>query len=179
MNISKIFPKSRNQLIESLEFAYFLYDITVSFGIPYSKTKNSSIKFFFKVVSWLRSWEFAQVEEYTQLLSDYPYWKSRQYYYQRIQKFVCNELSILEFIPKILYLNLSHRREGFDLTEDFQRQASIDLDPNSFGFSKIISDLIPVLEGFDEDPEESFFTEEEFREIIKNVSIKLEKYSSK
>ena len=179
MNISKIFPKSRNQLIESLEFAYFLYDITVSFGIPYSKTKNSSIKFFFKVVSWLRSWEFAQVEEYTQLLSDYPYWKSRQYYYQRIQKFVCNELSILDFIAEVLYPSLSDKEEASDLKKDFRRQATIYLDPKSFGFSTIISDLIPVLEGFDEDPEESFFTEEEFREIIKNVSIKLEKYSIK
>lgn len=62
------------------------------------------------------------------------------------------------------------------MIEDFQRQSSIYLDPKSFGFSKIISYLIPILEDFDEDPEESIFTEEEFREIIKNMSIKLEKY---
>ena len=174
MNISKIFPKSRKQLIESLEFASFLYEINISLEIKYSKRNNPSIKFFLKVVNWWRDWEFGQVKEYKQLLFDYPYWESRQYYCQRIKKFVSNELSILDFISEVLYPSLSNKREAFDLIEDFQRQASIDLDPKSFGFSKIISDLTPVLEGFDEDPEESFFTEEEFREIIQNVSIQLE-----
>jgi len=176
MNISKIFPKSRQQLIESLEFSSFLYDITISLEIQYRKTNNRSIKFFFKVVNWWRDWEFDQVREYKQLLFDYPYWESRQYYCQRIQKFVSNELSIADFIFEVLYPSLSNKEEAFDLIEDFQRQASIDLDPKSFEFSKIISDLTPVLEGFDEDQEESFFTEKEFREIIENAAIKLEKY---
>jgi hypothetical protein len=177
MNIFKIFPKSRRQLIESLELSSFLYDISISLEIKYSKRNNPSIKFFLKVVSWWRDWEFGQVEEYEELLFDYPYWESRQYYCQRIQKFVSNELSILDFIPEVLYPSLSNKREAFDLIEDFQRQANIDLDPKSFGFSKIISDLTPVLEGFDENVEESFFTEKEFRKIIENLSIKLKKYS--
>jgi hypothetical protein len=177
MNISKIFPKNRQQLIESLEFSSFLYEINISLEIKYRKTNNRSIKFFFKVVNWWRDWEFDQVREYTELLSDYPYWESRQYYCQRIQKFVSNELSIADFIFEVLYPSLSNKEEAFDLIEDFQRQASIDLDPKSFEFSKIISDLTPVLEGFDEDQEESFFTEKEFREIIENAAIKLEKYS--
>ena len=177
MNISKIFPKSRQQLIESLEFSSFLYEINISLEIKYRKTNNRSIKFFLKVVNWCRDWEFDQVREYKQLLFDYFYWELRQYYCQRIQKFVSNELSIADFIPEVLYPSLSNKEEAFDLIEDFQRQASIELDPKSFGFSKIISDLTPVLEGFDEDPEESFFTEKEFREIIENAAIKLEKYS--
>ena len=98
-------------------------------------------------------------------------------YCQRIQKFVSNELSIPDFIGEVLYLSLSNKRDASDLIEDFQCQASIELDPKSFGFSKIISDLTPVLEGFDEDQEESFFTEKEFREIMENAAIKLEKYS--
>ena len=175
MNIYKIFPKSRQQLIESLEFASFLYEITISLGIDYHKTNNPSIKFFLKIVSWWRDWEFEQVREYNQLLVDY--WESRQYYSQKIQKFVCGELSISDFIPEILYPSLSDKKEASDLIEDFQRQSSIDLDPKSFGFSKIISDLRPVLEGFDQDPEESFFTEKEFRKIIEAAAIKLEKYS--
>jgi hypothetical protein len=181
MNISKIFPKSRQQLMESLEFSSFLYDLNTSAAIhyrtKYRTTNNRSIKFFLKVVNWWQDWEFAQVREYKQLLFDYPYWKSREYYCQRIQKFVSNELSIADFIPEVLYPSLSNNREAFELLEDFPRQASIELDPKSFGFSKIISDLTPVLEGFDEDPEESFFTEKEFREIIENAAIKLEKYS--
>ena len=177
MNISKIFPKSRRQLIDSLEFASFLYEITICLGLDYRRTNNQSIKRFLKVLSWWRDWEFKQVREFEQLLLDYPYWESRQYYSQKIQKFVCGQFSISDFIPEILYPSLSDKREGSDLLKDFQRQFSIDLDPKSLGFSKIISDLIPVLEGFDQDPEESFYTEKEFREIIENAAIKLEKYS--
>lgn len=40
-----------------------------------------------------------------------------------------------------------------------------------------MSDLIPVLEGFDQDPEESLFTEKKFRKIIENAVIQLDKYS--
>ena len=179
MNISKIFPKSRQQLIESLEFSSFLYEINISLTIKSCKTNNRSIKFFLKVLSWWRDWEFDQVRYYKQLLVDYYYWESRKYYFQQIKKFVSNELSIAEFIAEGLYPSLSNKREASDLIEDFQRQAKIDLDPKSFGFSKIISDLIPVLEGYNENPEESFFTEQEFREIIENAAIKLEKYSLK
>ena len=64
MNISKIFPKSRQQLIESLEFSSFLYEINISLEIKYRKTNNRSIKFFLKVVNWWRDWEFNQVREY-------------------------------------------------------------------------------------------------------------------
>ena len=81
MNIYKIFPKSRQQLIESLEFASFLYEVTISLGINYPKTNNPSIKFFLKVVSWWRDWQFEKVREYQQLLIDYPYWESRQDYW--------------------------------------------------------------------------------------------------
>ena len=112
-------------------------------------------------------------------MTDYPYWQSRQYYYQRIQAFISNDISIDDFIPEILYLGLSNKKEASALKEDFQRQANIDLDPKSFGFSKIISELIPILEGFDQDPDESFFTETEFREIVENLAVKLKKYSIK
>ena len=179
MNIFKFFPKNRQQLIESMEFSSFLYEITISFGINYRKTTNPLIKFFFTVVTYWRDWEFNQVREYSQLLTDYPYWQSRQYNYQRIQAFISNDISIDDFIPEILYLGLSNKKEASALKEDFQRQANIDLDPKSFGFSKIISELIPILEGFDQDPDESFFTETEFREIVENLAVKLKKYSIK
>ena len=172
-----IFKRSRQQLIESLEFASFLYEITISLKIDYRKTNNQSIKFFLKVLSWWRDWEFKQVSEYQQLLVDYSYWKSRQYYSHKIQKFVVGELSISDFIPEMLYPSLSDKKEASDLLKDFQRQSSIYLDPKSFGFSKIISDLTPVLEGFNQDPEESFFTEKEFRDIMEAAAFKLKKYS--
>ena len=83
----------------------------------------------------------------------------------------------MDFINQVLYRSLLEKRQGTELVDDFKSQATIELDPVSYGFSNIISDLIPVLEGFDQDPEESIFTEEEFREIIENAAIKLKKYS--
>lgn len=160
-----------------MEFSYFLYEINISLQIKYRKTNNRLINFFLKVVNWWQDCEFDQIKEYKQLLFEYSYWKSRQYYCQRIQKFVFNELSIADFIYKVFYSSLSNKEEAFDLIEDFQRQTNIDLNSKSFGFSKIISDLRPILEGFDENQEESFFTEKEFREIIENAAIKLEKNS--
>ena len=118
MNFYIIFPRSRQQLIESLEFAHFLWDISVSFGIDYRKTNNQSIKFFFKIVRCWRNWEFKKVSEYEQLLMDYPYWESRQDYSKKIQKFVYGELSISDFILEILYPSLSHQKEASDLIED-------------------------------------------------------------
>ena len=42
---------------------------------------------------------------------------------------------------EVLYPSLSNKRDASDLIEDFQRQVSIELNPKSFSFSKIISDL--------------------------------------
>ena len=57
MNILKIFPKSRQQLIESLEFSFFLYDISISLTLKYRNTNNQSIKFFLKLISLWRNWK--------------------------------------------------------------------------------------------------------------------------
>jgi hypothetical protein len=79
-------------------------------------------------------------------------------------------------VPEVLYPSLSNTNEAWDLKRDFIHQANIELDPKSFGFSKIILGLIPILEGFEEDHEESFLTEKEFREVIQNSLVKVEKY---
>ena len=50
MNISKILPKDRQQLMESLEFSAFLYDVSISLVIKYRNTNNRFIKLFLKVV---------------------------------------------------------------------------------------------------------------------------------
>ena len=179
MKILNIFPKSREQLIESLQFSYFLYDAHNYLNTKYSnylRSKNRLIKSFLKVLDWCRDWQYNQVKDYQQLLTDYFFWESRQYYRERMRKFVAHELSTRDFVAEVLYPSLSDTREARDLKADFRRQAKIELDPKSFGFSNIISGLIPFLEGFDEDPEESFITEEEFREIIQNSLMKVEKY---
>jgi Fe-S-cluster formation regulator IscX/YfhJ len=176
MNILNIFPKSREKLIESLEFSYFLFEAHNHLKKEYPRSQNTLIKSSLKVLDWCRSCQYNQVKDYKQLLTDYPFWESRQYYRERMRKFVAYELSTIDFVAEVLYPSLSNTNEARELKEDFRRQANIELDPKSFGFSKIISGLIPFLEGFDEDPEESFLTEEEFREIIQNSLMKLEKY---
>lgn len=176
MNILNIFPKSRHELIESLEFSYFLFEAHRYLETKYQKSKNPLIKSSLKVLDCCRSCQYNQVKDYQQLLTDYPFWESRQYYRERMRNFVAYKLSIADFIAEVLYPSLSNINEAWELKEDFRRQANIELDPKSFGFSKIISGLTPILEGFDQDPEESFFTEEEFREVIQNSLMKVEKY---
>ena len=176
MNIFNIFPKSREKLIESLEFSYFLFEAHSHLKRKYPRSKNPLIKSSLKVLDWCRSCQYDQIKDYQQLLTDYPFWESRQYYLERMQKFVAYELSTMDFVTEVLYPSLSNTNEAWELKEDFRRQANIELDPKSFGFSKIISGLTPILEGFDEDPEESFLTEEEFREVIQNSLMKVEKY---
>ena len=176
MNILNIFLKSREKLIESLEFSYFLFEAHSHLKRKYPRSKNTLIKSSLKVLDWCRSYQYNQVKDYQQLLTDYPFWESRQYYRERMRKFVAYELSTMDFVTEVLYPSLSNTNEAWELKEDFKRQANIELDPKSFGFSKIISGLIPILEGFDEDPEESFLTEEEFREVIQNSLMKVEKY---
>jgi hypothetical protein len=176
MNILKIFSKSRDKLIESLEFSYFLFEAHSHLKRKYSRSKNPLIKSSLKVLDWCRSWQYNQVKDYKQLLTNYPFWESRQYYRERRRNFVAYKLSIADFIAEVLYPSLFNINEARELQEDFRRQTNIELDPRSFEFSKIISGLTPILERFDQDPEESFFTEEEFREVIQNSLIKVEKY---
>ena len=74
-----------------------------------------------------------------------------------MRKFVAYKRNIAGFIVKVLYISLSYINEARELKKDFRRHINIELDPRSFKFSTIISGRTPILEGFDEDPEESFF----------------------
>jgi hypothetical protein len=68
----------------------------------YPKSKNTLIKFSLKVLDWCRSCQYNQVENYKQLLTDYPFWESRQYYRERMRKFV--DWNINLFKPVCLFL---------------------------------------------------------------------------
>ena len=177
ININKLFPENRKDLIQSLELCDFLYEVSIKFGLNYRETNNESIRIFFKLISLWRDWEFKNIKEYRQLLYDHYYWKSRQYYYEKIEEFVSNKITIIDFINQVLYPILSDKDEANELLNDFQHQEKITLDPNSLGFSKIIISLIPVLEGYEDNIEETIFTEQEFREIIKKAFIQLKQYS--
>lgn len=115
-------------------------------------------------------------EQLQQLLRDFPFWRSRVYYIERLRKFLAYELTAVQLVNEVLYPILSDKREGTELAEDFKFHTKIELDPKSFGFSNILFALSRILEGFDEDPEATAFTEKELHEIVKNVLTDLEKY---
>jgi hypothetical protein len=179
MIIFKIFPKSRKRLIESLEFSDFLFEALFHLKTKYPISKNKLIRSTLKLFDWWLAQQYNQVKDYQQLLNDYLFWESHHYYFEHMQKFVAYELSNIVFVTQVLYPSLSITKNPWHLQEGFRRQVNIEFDLKSFGFSKIILNLIFILEEFDKNSEKSFFTEEEFREIIQTSLIKIEKYVNK
>ena len=174
-----IFQKNREKIIESLQFYYFLSEVYLNLEKKYSQTKNPLIKKFLKFLNWFWSWQHYQIKDYEQLLMDYPFWKSRKYYFEKISQFLSYEITALDFTVEIIYPIRADTREARELITNFRLQKEIILDYNSLKFSQIFLSLTPILEGFDEDTEQSFFTEEEFRQSIKNAWVELEKYCKK
>lgn len=136
MNILK--KKNRNQYIESLEFFYFLQELFLSLVGEYGKRTNPLILDFLKVLKGFYSWESKKLVAYNQALTDFVFWKSKEFYRETMQKFVVGELSALEFAQEFSDRLLAEKAELNILLEDFQKQADIELNPKSFQFSKII-----------------------------------------
>lgn len=176
MNILKVFEKSRKESIELLEFFYCLAEVVNYLQSKYGKSNNILIVNFIKFLEWCCSCLSSQVEDYAQSLTDYIFWQSREFYLESMRKFVSGELSGSEFVDRVLYPILSDKKKAQSLEEDFHRQVTIELDSKSFGFSKILLNLQLPVEGFDEDPEESFFTEEELREGVQLALLDMENY---
>ena len=96
-----------------------------------------------------------------------------------MQKFVSHELSGSEFVSTIFFRILKDKKESNLLKKDFERQATLELNPKIFQFSKIISSLYLVLEAFDEELEvedSACLTEDQLRQIVKDVLPKVQKY---
>ena len=175
----KFFQKTRETQSEVAEFVYFFTDFQHYLKINYGTSKNVLIIHFLKLVDWCWKWQVNQTKDYFQLLTDYIFWESRDYYRDNLEKFVAGELNGVQIVNGVLYPLLSNIREAQDFTENFKGQQKIELDPKSFQFSKIITELQFPLEAFDDEPEEDdygFLTEEELREIMKVVLKDMEKY---
>ena len=96
-----------------------------------------------------------------------------------MQKFVSYELTGREFVDHFYFKLLNDQDESKLLKKDFKKQETLELNPKSYQFSKIISDFYFVLEGFDEEPEPgdlSFVSEDKLRRIVKDVLPRVEKY---
>lgn len=87
-------------------------------------------------------------------MTDFVFWKSKEFYRETMQKFVVGELNALEFAKEFLDRLLAQKAELNILLEDFQKQADIELNPKSFQFSKIILNFELLLEVYQNEMEE-------------------------
>ena len=96
-----------------------------------------------------------------------------------MQKFVSHELTGREFVDHFYFKLLNDIDEANLLKKDFKKQETLELNPKSYQFSKIISDFYFALEAFDDEPEpvdSSFLSENQLRQIVKDVLPRVEKY---
>lgn len=175
-------PKNAKERIESLEFYDFLSNLSIFFITNYRGTKNSLILDFIEKFDRYREWETMLIRGYKQLLNDYSYWNSREFYRENMRKFAIGELSTSEFVWPVLEQLRTDHAEARDLVDDYYKQTKIELDPKSLDFSKIFRGLPAILETFEddflEDGEEKTIDipEEDLRKGIESALVEIEKY---
>lgn len=114
-------------------------------------------------------------KNYITSLKDYVFWQSKEIYLDNIKKFVSHKCSASDFARTVYFLIRNDLQEYKDLIEDFKKQETLELNPRSFQFSKIISDFELILEdcGFSGTIN---LTDDELRQIVKDTLPKVEKY---
>ena len=175
------FQDNRKQSIESLQFFFFLGDSYFSLlKKDDNDTENSLIQEFVEAVGKNYYWQYYKIRNYINILWDYVFWESSEIYLESMQKFVSHELSGSDFVIRVFYQILEDKKKSDLLTKDFERQATLELNPKIFQFSEIIKDLDLILEAFNEeesDVEDSVsLTEDQLRKIVKDLLPKVEKY---
>lgn len=181
------FEDNRKQSIQSLQLFFFLHDVYFSL-LQKTDTENIQenilIQEFVEAVGKNYYWQLYKISDYLTLLHDFVFWESRQIYLTNMEKFAAEELSGSEFVNRVYYTILSDTKESKILETDFEKQATLELNPEIFQFSKVIRDFELVLSicDFDEEPEidedeeASFLTEDKLRAIIKKELPKIQKY---
>lgn len=170
--------EDRKKSIESLEFFFFLGDLHLSL-LKKNDTENSAIKEFIDVINSHYSWQYYKIHHYATSLRDHVFWESSEFYLKSMQKFIFHELTGAEFVSEFFFKILNDRKEYSILEKDFKRQAKLELNPKSYQFSEIIDNFYLALEAFDEEPEaedSGFLTEDQLRQIVKDVLPRVEKY---
>jgi len=175
------FNEDRKESIQSLEFFFFLHDFYFHLLEKTEKTnsKNSAMNEFVDAIKSYYDWQFYKIHNYSASLMDYVFWQYREFYLEQMQKFVSHELTGREFVDHFYFKLLNDRDESNLLKKDFKKQERLELTPKSYQFSKIIDDFYFALEAFDGEPEpgdSSFLTEDQLRQIVKDVLPRVEKY---
>ena len=167
----------RNQSIELLKYYFFVHE-TYFLLLKKNQSENVLIQEFLESLNNHRYWQFRKVRDYYITLHDYVFWQSRDIYSESMEKFVAQEWNASEFVSSYYFTLLADRAKSTSLETDFEKQETLELNPEIFQFSKVISMLLDVLSIFSEepDPELPFLTEDELREIVKDHLPKVRKY---
>ena len=153
MNINNIFIFEDNlsQSIESLQFFLFLKKVYFSM-VKENGSKNNQIQEFIDAVGKNYYWQSYKIQNYITSLRDYVFWESSEIYLENMKKFVSHESSASDFACTVYFLIRNDKKESECLLEDFEKQATLELNPKIFQFSKIICDFELLLEGFIPEP---------------------------
>jgi len=174
MSIKNIFEDNRSQSIESLEFFFFLKKVYFSL-LKDNNSKNNQIQEFIDIIGKNYYYQSYKIQNYITSLRDYIFWQSSEIYLENMKKFVSHECSASDFACTVYFLIRNDIKESECLIKDFEKQLTLELNPKIFQFSKTISDFELVLEGFIPEPTTNL-TEDELRQIVKNVLPKVQKY---
>ena len=174
MNIKNIFENSRSQSIESLQFFSFLTEIYFSL-LEKNDSENNQIQEFIDVIGKNYYWQSFKNKNYIMSLKDYVFWESKEIYLDNMKKFVSHKCSASDFACTLYFHIRNDLKESECLIEDFKKQATLELNPKTFQFSKIISDFEFILEDF------AFYrttnlTDDELRQIVKDTLPEVGKY---
>jgi len=165
----------RSQSIKLLEYSHFLRE---SYLLLREKntSQNILIEEFLESLKNHMYWQFRKVEDYVVSLNDYVFWQSRDIYLKSMEKFVAGELSGTKFTANVYFTLLSDKRESRILQREYEKQKTLELNRESFQFSKLIKSFEDVLMMFNVDPDSEDFTEDELREIVREQLPRVQKY---
>ena len=174
MSIKNILEDNQSQSIESLQFFLFITEIYFSL-LEKNDSENKQIQEFIDVIGKNYYWQSFKNKNYITSLKDYVFWQSKEIYLDNMKKFVSHKCNASDFACTVYFLIRNDLKDSQCLVEDFQKQATLELNPKTFQFSKIISDFEFVLEGFALH-RTTDLTEDELRQIVKDTLPKVEKY---
>ena len=167
----------RSKSIELLQY-YFFVDETYFLLLKKNTSENILIQEFLESLNNHRYWQLRKVKDYLVTLHDYIFWQSKEIYLKSMENFVARKWNGSEFVSTVYSILLSDKRKSRILETEFEKQETLELNPEIFQFSKVIKNLEDDLEAFSEepDPELPYLTKDQLREIVKDHLPKVRKY---
>src|SRR5687767_5384708 len=89
-----------------------------------------------------------ELTQYLTLLSDDIFWRSRYQYFQILENLNSGSINVDEFIQKFDALHRSNRKASKIRIENLEYEIDVELNPESRGFTHIISSISMTIELF-------------------------------